>query len=80
MTDQRSFYTKPIIGRVRRMSIGLTDKRTVEGYIGASVEPKLAAAFHAEAERRGMSSSAFIRRLIRIIAKDNLFSAILDDT
>ncbi len=36
-------------------------------------------AIELEAEKRGVTQTALIRQLLAIIAKDNLFDAILDD-
>jgi hypothetical protein len=50
-----------------------------DGYIGAQVGLRSEAAFQREADRRGVVLSVFIKRVMQKIARDDLFSTILDE-
>lgn len=63
---------------VRCSHLGITRKSV--GFLGSiSIKPKLAALYHAEAERRGLTPSIMVRLILTRIAQDNLFAAIIDD-
>lgn len=73
------------------MSVGLTEdqvrglchtrgiKKTMSGRIDVSIGTRLMDVYQHEAAIRGMRFDRFMRKVLVTIAKDKLFTAILDD-
>lgn len=54
-------------------------KRPTAGRIDMALGAQLLTAYRNEAVRRGLPFDRFMRRLLLVIAQDNLFSAIIDE-
>ena len=64
---------------VRSRSAQLRIKRVNAGFLAASVGGDVVEIFTNEARRRGMRLSHLVRDVLRRIARENLFGAVIDD-
>lgn len=73
------------------MAVGLTEdtvknmchrrgiRKPTSGRLELPLGAKLLAALHLEADRRNVPFPRFMREMLSVVARDNLFSAIFDD-